>query len=351
MMSPHARTAFPPDPRPTMVPERIAGHDPSIIDHRGPVSPDWSVNVWTASRTCSNQRGHICSSGIGYRGVGWPSSIRVTGRPRARLPERPLPTASPSGRRLRYRVRPLEVPYGDGVSAADSRHGSAPTPPGRSAPCGRAQRDLHRRHQRHRGHPARAHRRRTSGSNAVDPCPRSSHDFRMDEWGGTWRSRGRRRAHAAARDGHRGREPESVDASEKASARLVLGLDTVIERIAAASIPIRRRHHCSSGCASRGHAVREGDGGFPAPRRLGEACRRAVCGSGSRSSAGTAEYSNTSPPWSCPGQGSDAYIAMPTRRWRVARRRPRRHEGKLFRIGHLGSLNELELLGGWPGSR
>ena len=86
--------------------------------------------------------------------------------------------------------------------------------------------------------------------------------------------------------------------------------------------------------------------------RLAEACRRAVQGLGLKLLAkNPQEFSNTVTAVCMPdGLDSDAYIAHAQKSLKI----PfgpglGKVKGKIFRIGHLGSLNELELLGALAG--
>jgi alanine-glyoxylate transaminase/serine-glyoxylate transaminase/serine-pyruvate transaminase len=86
--------------------------------------------------------------------------------------------------------------------------------------------------------------------------------------------------------------------------------------------------------------------------RLAEACRRAVRALGLQLLArDPAEYSNTLTAVVMPaGFDSDAYIAHANRRLNLSLGVGLGDvKGQVFRIGHLGSLNELELLGGLAG--
>ena len=86
--------------------------------------------------------------------------------------------------------------------------------------------------------------------------------------------------------------------------------------------------------------------------RLAEATRRAVSAWGLRLLAqNTDEYSNTVTAVVMPdGFDSDAYIAHANQRLDMSLGVGLGQvKGKIFRIGHLGSLNELELLGGLAG--
>ncbi len=86
--------------------------------------------------------------------------------------------------------------------------------------------------------------------------------------------------------------------------------------------------------------------------RLAEACRRAVRAMGLRLLASSPEeYSNTLTAVQMPeGFDSDAFIAHAQRSLDLSLGVGLgKVKGKIFRIGHLGSLNEMELLGGLAG--
>jgi len=91
---------------------------------------------------------------------------------------------------------------------------------------------------------------------------------------------------------------------------------------------------------------------FKRHARLAEACRRAVRAMGLELLCrNPAEYSNTLTAVKMPpGKDSDAYIAHAYRMLNLSLGIGLGLvKGKVFRIGHLGSLNELELLGGLAG--
>ncbi len=91
---------------------------------------------------------------------------------------------------------------------------------------------------------------------------------------------------------------------------------------------------------------------FKRHARLAEACRRAVRAMGLELLCrNPAEYSNTLTAIKMPpGKDSDAYIAHAYRMLNLSLGIGLGLvKGKVFRIGHLGSLNELELLGGLAG--
>jgi alanine-glyoxylate transaminase/serine-glyoxylate transaminase/serine-pyruvate transaminase len=91
---------------------------------------------------------------------------------------------------------------------------------------------------------------------------------------------------------------------------------------------------------------------FKRHARLAEACRRAVRALGLEVLCrNPAEYSNTLTAVVMPeGMDSDAYIAHANRTLDLSLGVGLGAvKGKVFRIGHLGSLNELELLGGLAG--
>ncbi|MBI2460566.1 MAG: aminotransferase class V-fold PLP-dependent enzyme [Candidatus Rokubacteria bacterium] len=94
------------------------------------------------------------------------------------------------------------------------------------------------------------------------------------------------------------------------------------------------------------------DAVFRRHARLAEACRRAVRGLGlGILCRDPAEHSNTLTAVVMPeGMDSDAYIAYAYRTLEVSLGVGLGAvKGKVFRIGHLGSLNELDLLGGLAG--
>jgi alanine-glyoxylate transaminase/serine-glyoxylate transaminase/serine-pyruvate transaminase len=82
--------------------------------------------------------------------------------------------------------------------------------------------------------------------------------------------------------------------------------------------------------------------------RLAEACRRAIAATGLKLFAqNAAEYSNTLTAVAMPqGLDSDAFIDHTLELVDLPLGKGLgKVKGKLFRVGHLGSLNELELLG------
>ncbi|HET7874548.1 MAG TPA: serine--glyoxylate aminotransferase, partial [Methylomirabilota bacterium] len=86
--------------------------------------------------------------------------------------------------------------------------------------------------------------------------------------------------------------------------------------------------------------------------RLGEACRRAVRALGLELLCrNPADYSNTLTAVKMPpGKDSEAYIAHANKVLNMSLGVGLGEvKGKVFRIGHLGSLNEMELLGGLAG--
>ena len=91
---------------------------------------------------------------------------------------------------------------------------------------------------------------------------------------------------------------------------------------------------------------------FKRHARLAEACRRAIQGLGLQLLCrNPAEYSNTLTAVVMPtGFDSDAYLAHAWKTLEVSLGVGLGEvKGKVFRIGHLGSLNELDLLGGLAG--
>ncbi|HET8577647.1 MAG TPA: serine--glyoxylate aminotransferase, partial [Methylomirabilota bacterium] len=91
---------------------------------------------------------------------------------------------------------------------------------------------------------------------------------------------------------------------------------------------------------------------FKRHARLAEACRQAVRGMGLELLCrNPAEYSNTLTAVKMPaGKDSDVYIAHANKALGLSLGVGLGAvKGQVFRIGHLGSLNELELLGGLAG--
>ncbi len=91
---------------------------------------------------------------------------------------------------------------------------------------------------------------------------------------------------------------------------------------------------------------------FRRHNRLAEACRRAVQGMGLKLFARNPhEYSDTVTAVCIPdGYDSDSYIAHAQKNLDMSLGKGLgKVKGKIFRIGHLGSLNEMELLGGLAG--
>jgi alanine-glyoxylate transaminase/serine-glyoxylate transaminase/serine-pyruvate transaminase len=184
----------------------------------------------------------------------------------------------------------------------------------------------------------------------------ASLDFRMDEWGVDVALTGPQKglmlppgmAIVAA-------SQKAVDASEKAKCpRSYWDWTPVIERNRRGEYPYTPATSLLFGLReSLAMLSEEGlTQAFKRHARLGEACRRAVRGLGLEILCrNPAEYSNTLTAVVMPrGKDSDAYIAHANQALAMSLGAGLGDmKGQVFRIGHLGSLNELELLGGLAG--
>jgi alanine-glyoxylate transaminase/serine-glyoxylate transaminase/serine-pyruvate transaminase len=252
----------------------------------------------------------------------------------------------------------LEVPYGDGIAAAEVdarlRADSArqlravlivhnETSTGVTSDIAAVRRALTAA-----GHPALL---------LVDTVSSlASIDFRMDDWGVDVALTGPQKglmlppglAIVAA-------SQKAVDASEKAKCpRSYWDWAPVIERNRRGEYPYTPAIALLFGLReSLAMLAEEGLGEvFKRHARLGEACRRAVSGLGLEILCrNPAEHSNTLTAVVMPrGKDSDAYIAHAHQALAMSLGAGLGDmKGKLFRIGHLGGLNELELLGGLAG--
>jgi len=184
----------------------------------------------------------------------------------------------------------------------------------------------------------------------------ASIDFRMDEWGVDVTLTGPQKglmlppgmAILAA-------SPKALDASEKAKCpRSYWDWAPVIERNKRGEFPYTPATVLLFGLREAIAMLQEEGlaNVFARHARLGEACRRAVRGMGlPLLCRNPAEYSNTLTAVLMPaGKDSDAYIAHAYRTLNMSLGVGLGEvKGQVFRIGHLGSLNELELLGGLAG--
>ena len=184
----------------------------------------------------------------------------------------------------------------------------------------------------------------------------ASIDFRMDEWGVDVALTGPQKglmlppgmAILAASD-------KAISASEKARCpRSYWDWAPVIERNKRGEFPYTPATILLFGLReSLSMLSEEGlPNVFKRHARLAEACRRAVTALGlPLLCRNPAEYSNTLTAVKMPpGQDSDAYVAHVSKTLNMSLGVGLGlAKGKVFRIGHLGSLNELELLGGLAG--
>jgi alanine-glyoxylate transaminase/serine-glyoxylate transaminase/serine-pyruvate transaminase len=350
-------------PGPTLVPERIVrAMSQSIIDHRGPRFAALVGEVLAGLRTVfQTAQGHILlypGSGTG----GWEATVvntlspgdRVLGCVNGHFSNHFCRTAAAHG----IEVDRLEVPYGTGVPAALVRERLAAdathqlravlvvhneTSTGVTSDVAAVRRALDEAR-----HPALL---------LVDVVSSlASIDFRFDAWGvdvaltgpqkGLMLPPGLTILAASER---------AIRASQSAKcARAYWDWGPVLERN-------RRGEFPYTPATSLLFGLREaiailGEEGLPRVfqrhARLAEACRRAVRALGlALLCRDPAEYSNTLTAVVMPaGQDSDAYIAHANRTLDLSLGVGLGEvKGRVFRIGHLGSLNELELLGGLGG--
>jgi len=350
-------------PGPTLVPERITrAMSQSIIDHRGPKFAALVGEILAGLKIVfQSERGNpIVYPGSGTGG--WEATVvntlspgdRVLGCVNGHFSNHFCRTAAAHG----IEVDRLEVPYGEGVPAdrvaerlrADPTHQLRAvlvvhneTSTGVTSSVARLRRALDEAH-----HPALL---------LVDVVSSlASIDFRFDEWGVDVALTGPQkglmlppgltllcasekavRASQAAKcaraywdwtpvlqRNRRGEFPYTP------ATALLFGLREAIEILTAEGLPAVFARHA----------------------RLAEACRRAVRALGLELLCrDPAEHSNTLTAVVMPtGFDSDAYIAHANRTLDMSLGVGLGDvKGKVFRIGHLGSLNELELLGGLAG--
>jgi alanine-glyoxylate transaminase/serine-glyoxylate transaminase/serine-pyruvate transaminase len=349
-------------PGPTLVPERIvrAMSEP-IIDHRGPKFAALVRECLDGLKDIFKTRGHILlfpGSGTGA----WEAAIVNTLSPGDRVlacinghfSTGFAKTAAAHG----IEVERIEVPYGDGVPAdqvearlrADGArqlravlvvHNETSTGVTSDIAAIRRAMDAAR-------HPALL---------LVDTVSSlASIDFRMDEWGVDVTLTGPQKglmlppgmAILAAND-------KALAASEKARCpRAYWDWAPVLERNKRGEFPYTPATALLFGLREAIQMLSEEglDNVFRRHARLAEACRRAVRAMGLELLCrNPAEYSNTLTAVKMPpGKDSDAYIAHA---WKTLNLSLGvglgAVKGTVFRIGHLGSLNELDLLGGLAG--
>ena len=349
-------------PGPTLVPERIVrAMSESIIDHRGPRFAALVHECLDGLKGIFQTTGHILlfpGSGTGA----WEAAL--------------VNTLSPGDRALACRnghfstgfakvaaaygveVDRLEVPYGDGIPAAEVEkrlkadgaqqiravlavHNETSTGVTSDIAAVRKAMDAAR-------HPALL---------LVDTVSSlASIDFRMDEWGVDVTLTGPQKglmlppgmAILAASE-------KAVTASEKAKCpRSYWDWAPVIERNKRGEFPYTPATILLFGLREALAMLSEEglSNVFKRHARLAEACRRAVRGMGLELLCrNPAEYSNTLTAVKMPaGKDSDAYIAHANKALGMSLGVGLGAvKGTVFRIGHLGSLNELELLGGLGG--
>ncbi len=350
-------------PGPTLVPERIVrAMSQSIIDHRGPKFAALVADVLEGLRAVfQTERGHVLlypGSGTG----GWEATLvntlspgdRVLGCVNGHFSNHFCRTAAAHG----IEVDRLEVPYGDGVPAdrvaerlrADATHQY------------RALLVVH--NETSTGVTSRVDRVRQALDEARHPAlllvdvvsSLASIDFRFDEWGVDVALTGPQKglmlppgltilaaSEKALRAGQAAKCPRAywdwrpvLERNQRGeypytpATSLLFGLRESLAMLREEGLPQVFRRHA----------------------RLAEACRRAVSGMGlDILCRDPAEYSSTlTAVVMPPGQDSDAYIAHANRMLDLSLGVGLGDvKGKVFRIGHLGSLNELELLGGLAG--
>ena len=350
-------------PGPTLVPERITrAMSQSIIDHRGPKFAALVGEILAGLKIVfQSERGNpIVYPGSGTGG--WEATVvntlspgdRVLGCVNGHFSNHFCRTAAAHG----IEVDRLEVPYGEGVPAdrvaerlrADPTHQLRAvlvvhneTSTGVTSSVARLRRALDEAH-----HPALL---------LVDVVSSlASIDFRFDEWG----------VDVALTGPQKGlmlppgltllcASEKAVRASQAAKcARAYWDWTPVLQRNRRGEFPYTPATALLFGLREAIQILTAE--GLPAVfarhARLAEACRRAVRALGLELLCrDPAEHSNTLTAVVMPtGFDSDAYIAHANRTLDMSLGVGLGEvKGKVFRIGHLGSLNELELLGGLAG--
>ena len=350
-------------PGPTLVPERIVrAMSQSIIDHRGPKFAALVGEILDGlKRAFQAPRGHILvypGSGTG----GWEATVvntlspgdRVLGCANGHFSNHFCRTAAAHG----IEVDRLEVPYGAGVPAdrvaerlrADATHQLEAvlvvhneTSTGVTSNVARIRQALDEAR-----HP---------GLLLVDVVSSlASIDFRFDEWGVDVALTGPQKGLMlppgltilAASD-------RALRAGQAAKCpRAYWDWRPVLERNQRGEFPYTPATSLLFGLREAlAMLTEEGlPGVFQRHARLAEACRRAVRAMGLELLCrDPAEYSSTlTAVVMPPGHDSDAYLAHANRRLDLSLGVGLGEvKGKVFRIGHLGSLNELELLAGLAG--
>jgi len=350
-------------PGPTLVPERIVrAMSQSIIDHRGPKFATLVAEVLEGLRAVfQTTQGHI----LVYPGSGtgaWEATIvntlspgdRVLGCVNGHFSNHFCRTAAAHG----VEVDRLEVPYGAGAPAdrvVERLHADA-------AHQIRAVLVVH--NETSTGVTSHVARIRQALDEARHPAlllvdvvsSLASIDFRFDEWGVDVALTGPQKGLMlppgltilAASD-------RAVRASHAAKCpRAYWDWGPVLERNKRGEFPYTPATSLLFGLRES-IAILTEEGlpqVFQRHARLAEACRRAVRAMGlDLLCRDPSEYSNTLTAVVMPaGHDSDAYLAHANRTLDLSLGVGLGDvKGKVFRIGHLGSLNELELLGGLAG--
>ena len=349
-------------PGPTLVPERIVrAMSQPIIDHRGPRFAALVHECLDGLKDIFKTRGHILifpGSGTGA----WEAAIvntlspgdRVLGCVNGHFSTGFAKVAAEYG----LEVDRLEVPYGDGIPAdqvearleADGAHQIRAVLAVHNETSTGVTSDIAavRKAMDAARHPALL---------LVDTVSSlASIDFKTDEWGVDVTLTGPQKglmlppgmAILAASD-------KAIAASEKAECpRSYWDWEPVIERNKRGEFPYTPATLLLFGLREALAMLNEEGlaNVFKRHARLAEACRKAVRALGLELLCrDPAEYSNTLTAVKMPaGKDSDAYIAHASKALGMSLGVGLGAvKGKVFRIGHLGSLNELELLGGLAG--
>jgi alanine-glyoxylate transaminase/serine-glyoxylate transaminase/serine-pyruvate transaminase len=350
-------------PGPTLVPERIVrAMSQSIIDHRGPKFATLVGEILEGLRgVFQAPRGHILvypGSGTG----GWEAAIvntlspgdRVLGCVNGHFSNHFCRTASAHG----IEVDRLEAPYGAGVPADRVAERL------RADPTHQLKAVLAVHNETSTGVTSHVARLRQALDDTRHPAlllvdvvsSLASIDFRFDEWGIDVALTGPQKGLMlppgltilAASE-------KAVQASQAAKCpRAYWDWKPVLERNRRGEFPYTPATSLLFGL--REAIALLGEEGLPQVfrrhARLAEACRRAVRAMGlALLCRDPGEYSSTLTAVVMPaGRDSDAYIAHANRTLDLSLGVGLGEvKGTVFRIGHLGSLNELELLAGLAG--
>jgi alanine-glyoxylate transaminase / serine-glyoxylate transaminase / serine-pyruvate transaminase len=349
-------------PGPTLVPERIvrAMAEP-IIDHRGPRFGALVRECLDGLKDIFQTRGHILlfpGSGTGAWEVAIVNTLSPGDRVLACINGHFATGFAKVATAYGIDVERLEVPYGDGVPAVEVEarlradaaqqiravlvvHNETSTGVTSDIPAIRRAMDA-------------AHHGALLLVDTVSSL--ASIEFRMDEWGVDVTLTGPQKglmlppgmAILAAGE-------KAIAAAEKAKCpRAYWDWAPVIERNERGEFPYTPATILLFGL--RESLLMLNEEGLPnvfkRHARLAEACRRAVTALGlPLLCRNPAEYSNTLTAVTMPaGHDSDAYVAHASKTLNLSIGVGLGlAKGKVFRIGHLGSLNELELLGGLAG--